>query len=509
MAYPSYEPEVSDVEYPAVRWVSDGAAWLRRPVVILGVVFPVLILTFSRAENMLGALVAYVNLLAVGFFCAWAIKHHWLPGAVPLIALAYMALSHFIAPLFFAVFSPDRGYHTLAASYVPYTKHLLRCQLASTTLLVPYMAIVGLAIASTRRKPTAPAPINRPTMLAMFCIWFTFTGLGLKIVSIVFSASGTLKYITDVVHQYTQGLLLAVGAIVTALPKKLVLLLMMCLGVIAIFLMIGNARGYALFPILLMGVGYFVFNRSRTWRKIRLLLMISLLLPIILVIGNVTRSTLGGGGFENIGQRWDILTGKGIDWLMESDFVGQTFGRFHANGMHGVVSQSPERVPFHEFSPIAYAGEMLRFAIPGSESVKARYATHFQLRRYGFRVTEKTSTGVTQVGHFWMQGGFFAVFCGGIAIGLLHAMVVLILQSVSEKSSACALIMLGMLSHRLFKSFMLGLIILFKYVVALTIMGMMFAVLFHLIGGNSPPPYDEYEYFDQDALASGGMLHQG
>jgi hypothetical protein len=98
---------------------------------------------------------------------------------------------------------------------------------------------------------------------------------------------------------------------------------------------------------------------------------------------------------------------------------------------------------------VGYSLELLTNLVPGRIYYNPYYGDTKLLIDYGFMITEETAVGLSMIGSFWLLGGYVPVFFGGIATGLLHWFLIVILRKSWAVSKAKAFVYFSVLAPKI------------------------------------------------------------
>ncbi|MFH1746078.1 MAG: hypothetical protein ABIG44_03425 [Planctomycetota bacterium] len=425
--------------------------WLSLPVVVFGVLAPVGIGIQVQAEHLAGALLAYINCLITGYACMRFFKGHWLPGAIPLLFLPNTVISWCFAPLCFAMFFPDHTYglmRPMGGNSALY--RLAHYQLVTTMFLLPYIGVVWLFVKKSRDNFHGSRFESNRKALAYSCSFIVLGVLGYNAAARLANLSEAATYWADGLFKYYKTLMIAVGAFFLRIDRLTRYTLLGILIGFGILYTLANKREFAAYPLLSLAIGILFFSGVRPNSKTMFVGVVMLVLPVYFTLGDVTRRVGGlAPGFENLGRRMQIITGRSGEYLEKVNPIGATLGRFFTTGGHSVVVHTPENVPYMGFNPGKYVSEMFRSLVPRRQMTMADYGHNYHLVRYGHRVTDKTAVGVTLIGHFWMLGGTLFIIAGGVLTGLFHGALVMMVRRAWSHSMAMALILIAVQAHAL------------------------------------------------------------
>lgn len=414
--------------------------WL---LIVFLIVTPVGIGVSVAAERIPMCLLAYVNCLFIGYGLRWFLRKNTLAALVPVLFIPILLLSWPVAIIYFAIFHPDIYYSTMTGD-VSHFEAGVKVQLCVLLFLIGYFSIMFCTLRKDR--PTETIEIVHPGRFANIAIFLGLAVVLLNSVSKVVQLPGFVTYLADGFIKYLNGLFFICGALLKSIPKVIRILFFSCLGAAVLFYTIGNARGMALRPVLMLLVGILFFSGLGRKAKITLVVCFIVAFPTYVVIANTTRVLLKTIGFEEgISYRLKTLK-RWREAKPEASSVASTLGRLFYTGGHSIIAQTPSRVPYRRFSPVAYPKEVLTALIPGRIYYRPHYRGSQILLDYGFNITEKTAVGLSMIGSFWFLGGYVPVFFGGIGLGLLHWLIIAILQRAWLVSKAKAFLYFSIFS---------------------------------------------------------------
>lgn len=427
--------------------------WLSWPVAALGFILPVTILFTVSPEHLGGALLAYLNCVLIVWAILHFIKVDALLGMLLLAALPFLLTAWSVPSLYFALLHLPASYNTLWGR-VPHLEGFLRVQGAVFVFLLAYLPPLLIFFHRTRGAEGAPlaSPKTLVHLIAVYCIVVT-VAYDITRVVMPADAKGGIIWWTWGFYNYSVGLYLVIGALSPFLSHGFRLFLIPFFAVHLVIFAVGNARLPGLLPVLWFCAGYIFLSGVPNKRKGVLLLILFMALPIYVVVGNTTRSVLGKAGFENFGRRFDVLVqGAGQRNVGGMDALTATMGRLFMTGGQNIIARTPEGLPYFEFEPGKYAKEAAESLLPGILYFQPYYRTNWHLMRYGFNIGP-TSIEISLLGHFWMMGGWAAVFIGGLATALMHGIVLEIIRRARKISWTKALIYTAFLCTAMFDCF--------------------------------------------------------
>ena len=321
-------------------------------------------------------------------------------------------------------------------------------------------------------------------VIAAYCIVVTAV-YDISRVVLPYTDKGGIVWWTWGFYNYSVGLYLVLGALSPYMSHLLRLFLVPFFALHLFVFAVGNARLPGLLPILWFCAGYLFLSGVPAKRKGTLLVILLTALPVYIVLGNTTRTVLGTVGFENFGRRLDVLVqgarGSEVDSL---GALTSTMSRVFMTGGHSIIVRTPDSQPYFPFSPGAYLQEMVMSLLPGILYFEPYYRTNWHLLRYGFNIGP-TSIEISLLGHFWMMGGWVAVFLGGLATALLHGTALEIVRRARKVSWTKALIYMAFLGSAMFDCFGGDFIGTFRTVIWRALMAFLVYQMVRLVIGES------------------------
>ena len=224
-----------------------------------------------------------------------------------------------------------------------------------------------------------------------------------------------------------------------------------------LFYTIGNARGMALNTIMLLIFGVLFFSKCSPKTKLIIMICLGLSLPSYILISNTARLLTAEIGFEDFWYRVGLFK----EWRVAT--VGQSpaataFGRLFFTAGHAIILRTPSEIPYRSFKLLHYLREIAEALIPGKIYYRPYYRGDIILRDYGFYVTETTSIDTSLLGSFWFLGGYLFIFAGGIAVGLFHSLIMLVLRRASSASKIKAFVYFSVFAPSVFWASRIGFI---------------------------------------------------
>ena len=481
---------LEDIAEVSTRNPYNWLKWL-----LLGfMIFAPAVIVFSVAvKHIPMCLLAYVNCLFIGYGLQWFLRKNTLAAMIPVLFIPILLLAWPVTTIYFAMFHPASAYYHIRSGDVSFFEAGVKVQLCVLLFLIGYFSIMFLAL--RKEEPTETAEIVHPGRFANMAIFLGLAVLLLNSVSKVVRLPGFVTYLADAFFKYFYGLFFICGALLKSVPKVIRILLFSCLGLSVLFYTIGNARGMAMRPVFLLFVGLLFFSRFNRKAKVILAICVALVFPTYMVIANTTRILLGTIGFEEgISYRLKVLK----EWRAvkpEASATSFALGRLFHTGGHSIIAQTPSRVPYRYFSPVQYPREVVESLIPGRIYYRAYYRGSKVLIDYGFKITEATSVEVSMIGNLWLMGGYLPVFFGGMALGLLHWLLMWILRRAWTVSKMKAFLYFSIFAPQLFWASNIALIGHWRGIVySLAMAFIVYHILRLLIGDYGPAVYGSQSY---------------
>jgi hypothetical protein len=466
--------------------------WLSRPVIAVLLILPVL-MVFKAQAYIAIVLLAYLNCV-IG---AWAVivfaKKGRIDSLVPVIFLPLLIIGWPLGSIYFAMFFPEVSYG-LGFRAVSYLSGNERIQFAVLLFLLGYLPLTLLSL----RRSTASegGKILNPSKVAAACALFGMSIFTMNAISKIVPLPGFVVYVIDGLLKYTYGILFVPGALITYMSKKMKIILAIFLPCFVFFYTLGNARLMATMPTMLFIFGVLFASKISPRTKLIILVSLVLLVPMYVVVGNATRVLTGSIGFENLGYRLEALK----DWrqaAQQTTPLRSFFGRLFFTAGHTIVTETPEYYPYRSFGFIAYFKEFFLMLLPGRIYYNPYYTGSYVLRDYGFMITEQTSVEVSLLGNFWLIGGPWFVFMGGVFAGGLQYLLVKLIRRAWRRSQFKAMLYVGLISNLLFGASGQDIMSNWRNIVWQLIYAYIFYLFISFIAGEFSRPA-EYQYQQED-----------
>src|SRR4029453_15464642 len=418
--------------------------WLITPITVTLVGGAVLVPLATSREHLLGAVLAYLNLVVVGAATVHFVQRRTLQALIPVLFLLWFAAGWLLPTLFFAALMPDAVYYPLGDS-----RNMLygaaRVQTVALTFLVTYLTTVLLC--EGRYPPWAFSAANRRAdgRVGAAVLWIATAAITLHAVSQIVPLPGPVVYVAAGSYNYLHGLMLMVGVLFLRLPMQTRLRALLFLALAGAFYLIGNARGLAVLPATLFVVGLIFLSEMKQRYKTWTIVAACAALPLALVIGNTTRTLLGSIGFADLGTRLSVL-GEWQEVLRRTPVLAATFHRLFFVGGHSIIAYTPEYFPYLDFSPSHYAWELLTRLLPGKLFYEPFYSTNERLQPYGFLITEDTAFPMSLLGSLYLLGGIGPVAIGAFVFGLLHSLLGQLIGAANRRSQYLGLFIFSIIA---------------------------------------------------------------
>jgi len=394
--------------------------WLVIPLGITLSVLAALIMLATPREHLLGAVLAYVNLLVIGAVAVHFVRQGSLPGLIPVLFLLWFAAGWPLPTIYFATMFPSEAYHPFGDERL-ILFNAARVQGIGLLFLSVYLATVSVLHGRYPAWTHATANPRAERRAGSVVLWIVIAAISVHAASQIVPLPTLLAYVANGSYNYLHGLMLMVGVLFLRVAPETRLRALLFLAVAGAFYLIGNARGLAVLPATLFAVGLvFVSDipqRYKTWAVI----LVCAGLPLALVIGNTTRILLGSIGFHDMGTRLNAL-GEWQAVLSETPVLVATFHRLFFVGGHSIIAYTPEHFPYLPFSWSDYGWELTTRLLPGKLFYAPYYSDNERLQAYGFLITESTSFPLSLLGSLYMLGGAAPVALGAVAFGVFHAL---------------------------------------------------------------------------------------
>ncbi|MCB9853105.1 MAG: hypothetical protein H6819_08415 [Phycisphaerales bacterium] len=402
--------------------VGQGVTWYTRPTTIGVFLVAICALIFvPSAEYRSAVIFGAFNFALICFFCVRFVRHRKLSSLIPVLFFAWVALGWPLGTVIFGLASPDMCYDIPAGRRYVLDGNL-RIQVVTLVFVVTYAATFFIL----RPRGAPDLPIRPPEyqvrrllyVLLPICLGLT---VSLAVVTVTMQQNA-VSYVAFGLQKYIIGLYLVIGGCILYLRFPTLLFIAATLAGATLIFFVGNARGMAARPVVLIIAGVLFLSTVKDRTKLLMLLSVCIGMPLLLVIGNTTRTLSKTVGFTDFAYRLSLLT----EWdkvLENSPIFTSTFGRLFSTGGHAIITNSPERVPFMAFEASKYGLEIVAsLFVPGTIWFYAPYSVTTNLNNYGFHlIPGGHSVELSLIGSFWMIGGYVAVFLGAIATGMFHA----------------------------------------------------------------------------------------
>jgi hypothetical protein len=431
----------TDLSYESEHKLKTSVSgWIKYGILGLVVVIPIVIFAFAPIRCWGTAIFAYVNCLLYAAFALHFIKKGTLGFLIPVISSGLLLMGTSVPIIYFSIFYPDSVYRTLAGE-ISYFAGGVKYQLAIFLFLLVYSVSMCLFLRNEKLIPQHPTMVSKYIGYISFALFvlisclhmYAVTVFGSKTPSLYFTGGGDWAYR---LYNHFRALLFAVGVVITRLSWTVKMVLVVFLMLVVAFYSLLSARGGALWPIVSVLGGMFLFSEAKTRTKIILFLVCIMALPWYVLIGNTVRIVLYRARQRSIEERISAMK----EWKsvvkrvpVGVNFFGRTF--FTAGNL--IVACSPAQYPYKHFSPTGYAkevvismvpGPVMRFTGLGVSITKMQYTGTWMLRDYGMFVTETTSIETSTIGSLWMLGGYIPVLIGGFFLALIHSLVAWIIR---------------------------------------------------------------------------------
>jgi hypothetical protein len=485
----------------------DRQKWLRRPIAIFLICTPLAILLAVPTEHWAAALLAFLNASLIFGAIAYFARQRTFEAMLPIFFLVWQLMQFPIGTLYFAVVMPE-AYYEVSDQKRFYLEDNWKVQLALLLFLFAFLTPQLFAI--RKRRGEGEVEVDRQSAIGMstICLAMVLVAIGSHMLASLRLVPG-LEYFSNGAVIYMNGMMFVLGVFFSRMPMGMRGLVLIILMFVLGFYAIANARSQAIQPVVFMLAGMLFVSRMNPRVKNLLVIGFMVFFPVFMVVGNTTRHLLNrAGGYENIGQRIEAM-GRWEESLRKQPVMFSTITRLFSTGGHSLITKTPEPVYYLGFSAIEYAEELLITAfVPGILYHKSFYSTSFQLKRYNFYITDKTSVEMSMVGSLWMINGPIAVFFGGLFVGLINAALGVMISRLRRRTPNRALFLFAMLAPGILFGSQYDAISYFNKAVRSTIFGhvLYFVAILPLVreprpgqppavrsypgvAGSAPPPY--------------------
>ncbi|MGC8493804.1 MAG: hypothetical protein ACP5SH_18935 [Syntrophobacteraceae bacterium] len=443
--------------------------WFTAPVTA-GLVAMLILAVLRPPGQLLAAIVAYVNCVVGAAAIFYLARKQSVEAFIPVLSLPLFLVAWSVTSLYFTIFDPT-AFFAFGGHQADYLTGNLRVQLCVAIFLMCYLPIVFLALRMPGYKSSSY--IKSPGKVANVVAVSALGIISFYALCILVHAPHAISYVSNGLFNYFSGLFMVCGALFTYMSKKAKLFLAGGLSASVFFFTLGNARGMALMPCLLLVFGIFFLSKVQPKIKVMSLLIVLCCFPVYLVVGNTTRLLLHNVGFGELGARFEALE----NWRTVAEgtsFAETTFGRLsHAGGLE-VITTTPEEHPYLEFNPLSYMKELVLSLLPQKFFRSGTYYSGtLILRDYGFNIVPGFSdVEVSELGNFWLLGGYPAIFLGSIALGLLQAFLITVIRKAGKTGRVKQIFLLAVLSPRLVWATSMDFITQFRYFLWILLVGL-------------------------------------
>lgn len=413
----------------------------------------ILILGIAFDNLNIGVIFAFINLLIISFNFSYFVRQKSIQSIIPILFLAWITVGWIIGTIYFGLFETDAAYLDIHGIPVRFLYKSIYLQMAIFSFISSYLLIMRFMM--PRGYPfvcsdIAPSSFKRITAAIVLV---TFSALTLNSISKLIKMPDAIVYLADGSYLYLNGLLLIVGASFTSLTTKLKFQSGATMVLFGIFYTIGNARAMALIPISMFFVGLYFLSEISWKTKRNILFAFALALPSYLIVADTSRAVTGSIGFDDISSRIEAFS-QSTQLIMSSkeSIPTKVLGRFFFTGGHGIISMTPESIPYLQLDVTDYLWEiMTNIFVPGAFYYKPIYSGSSVLRIYGFNIKPGvTSVEISTVGSLWILGGAIPVIVGGLIMGVLHVCIGKYVHHLHNISPMRALFFFAMMAPTIF-----------------------------------------------------------
>ena len=396
-------------------------------VPLLGACFVLGVMLVADEGKRVAAGLAAFNVLLLSSALFFWVTRGRVEHAVITLFLPGIMSSWPLASLYFALFEPDATYANMWGE-TEFLLHNERIQLVVLAFSLAYCAFTfPLLKKSKKREAVGPVGIS-PTEIGI--IWLGLLSVLLGWIPGLVSAPQEAAFVGAALRNYFSGFLFLAGYNWMLLSRRMKVIVAGVILASAFANTVANARGYALFPVLMCIFGFFL--SPTVSRKTRAMVFALSLVsyPVYMIVGNQTRSLMSSIGFENFSERAQILTNvvrEGAFDYGQKTMLGEVLGRQFGSGGHALVVYNWDSRDLGDFDPLVWMEEFLKSLPPAfvfGEPADAKYVGNARLTDFGFLINESTSVEVSLLGSLFDYGGLWIVVAGGIGVALFHTGIV-------------------------------------------------------------------------------------
>jgi hypothetical protein len=424
-----FEAESEKFESPAV-YISR---WAKYATIAFAITGSFMIFGLAPYYRWGVCLAAYFNCLLYGVFAIYFLKKGTLSCLIPVLVPLWMVVGSCLGIIFFGMFYPDESYSTSSGS-VSFFAGGFRYQFVIMLFMLTYFIFMSIFLRKESTIRQHPGMVSE--RVGKIALYFVVVTVSLQIMLWVLPVPFFVALWIGRLFERYHGLLFVAGVVIVALPRFTKIWFTVFLTIMIVLFSIKNARGWVLIPCAAFFCGMFFFSQMKNRTRITLALVAIIGLPLFVVVSNISRTVLGAGSSQaSMTQR--VAAFK--DWrsvLQQTDVATSFFGRMFFTAGNKVVAYTPSLYEYRHFYPVEYIKEFAVYMLPdqmvrrlmGISDRKRKLSIVFQtyyvgtwlLRDYGMQISETSSIEPSIIGHFWMLGGYFFVFLGGIAVACTH-----------------------------------------------------------------------------------------
>lgn len=389
-------------------------------------------------ESHLGAaFLALTVIVLTVLLSIWIVSYAGVPGIMHAILLCMTALSFSVTTLFVMLSEPDLRYTTMFSSF-GVLDSAIRVQTAVLLFVISY-GLVAAVITRTQTRSSAPS-FDSLAPWASWAVWIAIAANGLYLTETLVPLSPAIFFMFHVIRESLGPVAFVPGLMWSRLGAGKRTLLIGAFVVFAAVNFAANSRGFALMPFVMWSIGLLASPEYGRAIKIRAVVLGAVAFPWIMAVGNITRTYTGSIGYENLGERFDIL-GQALNEggvVSEHGVVTDTVLRLFQTGGHSLIARTPEERPFLGFNMTHFFEEAFHVLIPTFVLPYDRFAMDYAgtsiLLQYGFRISEATSVPVSTVGSLYVISGFLSVILGAAILAGLYGCLAYLVQRCRRNS---------------------------------------------------------------------------
>ncbi len=438
-AYAAADDAAAAVHVPDAQQSFIPRSWAVWLGIALGAML-IGLLACGRANLIVLGLLAFCNVAICLVFCYRMLRLGAVWAVIPVLVFPRLLLGLPLSTLYFTIFNPAASYEISHGS-IPNLDNGVRVQLATLLFMIGFLLLMRLGVGRAAQARTPAVPANARAW-ATVTLWVYGIALLAAIAANIRDIGGLPLYIINAFPKFGMGLIFLPAFFVRHLTWRSRILMLALILVLGFLYTAVNARGSTMKVIVSAAAGLFMSDISPK-SKLRIFLVILVLVPIYLVVGNTTRDLLKSVGYEDFGARIQALRSGWREQLKAGSPLDATFGRGFYTGGHSIIAYTPEQYPYRDWSTTDFVTDL------GKSLLLARFVSqpvvpaNRALRDYGFFIAEESSVEISMIGYYWLYGGYVMVLIGGFVTGLFFFLLIRLMRRALLKSLALGGYLLG------------------------------------------------------------------